>query len=103
MDASSSRLGINSSPTTIISGNVSSLGDYNDPLYLHLFDSSNTILISCVLIGCDNYSIWIRAMSFSLDCKNKLGFIKGTVPKSGDSDLANKWNRCNSLVSWILC
>lgn len=30
---------------------VSSVGDYNDPLYLHSFNSSNTTLISCVLTG----------------------------------------------------
>lgn len=70
-----------SSETSLISVTQNSvatsrLGDYIDLLYLHPSDSSNTTLISCVLIGCDNYVVWSKAMMFSLDDKNKLGFVE---------------------------
>lgn len=42
-------------------------------------------------------------MMFCLEGKNKLGFVQGSVSLPVDHDLANKWNRVNSVViSWIL-
>lgn len=68
------------------------VADYSDPLYLYPSDSSNTILIFCVLTGYDNYAIWSRAMSFSLYGKNKLSFVEGIVPLHANPEVANKWN-----------
>lgn len=77
--------------------------DYSDPLYLHPSDSSNTALITCVLTGCDNYAIWSRAMRFSLSRKNKLNFVEGLILMPNEPDLAEKWNKCNSVImSWLL-
>lgn len=70
------------------------MGDYNDLLYLHPSDSSNTTLISCILTGCDdNYSIWSLDMHLSLFDKNKLKFVEGVVPIPVDPELAEKWDR----------
>lgn len=76
--ASSSQSSITPAPSNRVV--VSNVGDYTNPLYLHPFDASNTTLISCMLTGCDNYSIWSRAMRFSLFGTNKLKFGEGIVP-----------------------
>lgn len=65
-----------SSSTSVHESVTVHVHDYSDPLYLHSSDSSNTALISCVLIGCENYAIWYRAMMFSLSGKNKLNFVE---------------------------
>lgn len=94
-----------SSPSSTSINNSSNVivHDYSDLLYLHPSDSSNTVLISYVLTGCKNYSIWSRAMSFSLGGKNKLNFVEGLVPIPNEPELAGKWNRCNSVImSWLL-
>lgn len=60
-------------------------------------------MISCVLTGCENYSVWSRAMSFSLGGKNKLNIVEGLVPMPVEQELADKWNKCNSVIlSWLL-
>lgn len=56
------------------------------------------MLFSCVLTECDNYSIWSSALSFSLDGKNKSGFVERSVSTPIDHDHVRKWNRFNSVV-----
>lgn len=58
---------------------VSSMIDHNHPLYLQPSDSPSVIQTGIVLTGMENYSIWSRAMKLALECKNKLGFIDGSV------------------------
>lgn len=84
--------GSSSSPSsTSINDSVTvAVHDYSDPLYLHLSNSSNTALISHVLTGCENYSIWSRATSFSLGGKNKLSFVEGLIPIPNKPNLAEK-------------
>lgn len=42
-------------------------------------------------------------MSFSLGGNNKLSFVEGLIPVPNEPDLAEKWNRYNSVVmSWLL-
>lgn len=43
-----------------------------------------------MLTGCENYAIWSRAIMFSLEGKNKLGFVEGFVLSPDDLDFANK-------------
>lgn len=87
-DVSSSRSDI--TPTLSNMAIVSSVGDYTNPLYLHHSNSLNTTPISCVLTGCDNYSICSCGMCFSLFGKNKLKFVEGVVTIPVDPDLAEK-------------
>jgi hypothetical protein len=61
------------------------------------------ILVPKVLDG-TNYAMWRRSMLISLNAKNKLGFINGTIPTLGESNPKySLWQRCNDMVlSWIL-
>ncbi|KAF7152343.1 hypothetical protein RHSIM_Rhsim01G0110400 [Rhododendron simsii] len=61
------------------------------------------ILVPKVLDG-TNYAMWRRSMMVSLSAKNKLGFIKGTIPTPSASDPKySLWQRCNDMVlSWVL-
>lgn len=61
---------------SINDSNFMHVHDYSDPLYLHPSDSSNTVFITCVLTGSENYVIWSKAMRFSLSGKNKLNFVE---------------------------
>ncbi|XP_051128935.1 uncharacterized protein LOC127249912 isoform X2 [Andrographis paniculata] len=91
------------SNTVGVLSSVPSQKYYADPLYLHHSDSSNIVLVSCVLTGSENYEIWSRAMSFALSGKNKLDFVEGLVPLPNDPDLAGEWHRCDAVVMcWIL-
>ncbi|KAL6134080.1 hypothetical protein ACLB2K_066313 [Fragaria x ananassa] len=68
-------------------------------------DHPGLVLVSKPLDG-NNYASWCRAMSESLNAKNKLGFVNGTIKapsrKTNRDDYAS-WTRCNDMVhSWIL-
>ncbi|XP_071693320.1 uncharacterized protein [Rutidosis leptorrhynchoides] len=77
--------------------------DFGDPLYLHASDITSTPLINFKLKRTENYKSWARAMELALQTKNKMGFIDKTLkrPESNDT-LANQWERCNAVLSWIL-
>lgn len=76
--------------------------DPSDPLYIHPSDHPELILVPKVLDG-TNYAMWRRSMLVSLSAKNKLGFIKGTIPTPSEADAKHPaWQRCNDMVlSWI--
>ena len=76
-----------------------------DPFFLSHSDHPGLVLFSKPFNG-DNYSTWCRSMTISLNAKNKLGFIDGTVQissaKSKPDEYAS-WKRCNDMIlSWIL-
>ncbi|XP_039064856.1 uncharacterized protein LOC120210120 [Hibiscus syriacus] len=86
---------MNSSDTTML--------DFNHPLFMHLFDTSGSVIVSHRLVGIDNYNIWSRSMKIALLTKNKLGFVDGSCCKEDyDEFLHSRWERCNAFVlSWI--
>ena len=47
---------------------------------------------------------WSIAMRMSLDAKNKLSFVDGSLPRPDITDnLFKIWSRCNSMVkAWLL-
>ncbi|GJW60002.1 cysteine-rich receptor-like protein kinase 8 [Tanacetum coccineum] len=51
-----------------------------------------------------NYRAWRRAIEIGLSTKQKLGFIKGTVPRSAtDANQAELWDTCNNMViCWLI-
>ncbi|KAL9307767.1 putative retrotransposon gag domain, retrotransposon Copia-like protein [Arabidopsis thaliana] len=51
-----------------------------------------------------NYDDWSYAMRISLDAKNKIGFVDGSLPRPLSIDpMFRAWSRCNSMVkSWLL-
>ena len=76
--------------------------DPSDPLFIHASDHPGMMLVPKILDG-PNYAIWRRSMLVSLSAKNKLGFIKGTIPTPNETDATYQiWQRCNDMVlSWI--
>lgn len=74
-----------------------------DPLALHHSDTPGLTLVNTPLDG-RNYGQWNRSMRLSLNAKNKLGLIDGTIqpPPSTDPKFP-MWKRCNDMVlTWIL-
>ncbi|XP_019186565.1 PREDICTED: uncharacterized protein LOC109181268 [Ipomoea nil] len=77
--------------------------DVDDPLYLHISENPNLILVSPPLSEI-NYTSWSRSMRIALEVKNKFSFVDGSVacPEESDPKIA-AWRRSNRLVcSWIL-
>jgi hypothetical protein len=77
-----------------------------DPFFLYHSDHPRLVLVSKPLINGNNYYTWCRSMTISLNAKNKLGFIDGTIQMpSAKSQLDDHalWKRCNDMIlSWIL-
>lgn len=75
----------------------------HSPYYLHNSDHPGLVLVSEPLDG-NNYGIWHIAMTTSLEAKNKLGFLDGSIAKPSENDPYFKiWCRCNSMLkSWLL-
>ncbi|PWA57489.1 hypothetical protein CTI12_AA409510 [Artemisia annua] len=77
---------------------------FQNPLFLHPSDGPGTLVIGEKLIGAQNYRSWKRSVEIALSTKRKLGFIRGTVPRSPDDvNLQEQWDTCNNLViSWLM-
>ena len=75
----------------------------HSPYHLLNSDHPGLVLVSESLDG-SNYGTWIVAMTTSLEAKNKLGFVDGSIPKPELSDPYYKiWCRINSMLkSWLL-
>jgi hypothetical protein len=71
-----------------------------DPFFLYHYDHPGLVLVSKALNG-DNYSTWCRFMTISLNAKNKLGFIDGTIQipsATNQPDDHALWKRCNDMI-----
>ncbi|CAL9002118.1 unnamed protein product, partial [Prunus brigantina] len=77
--------------------------DFNDPYYINPSDHTGHAIVTRPLEG-DNYATLSRAMMMSLEAKNKLGFVDGTIKEPSAKDPKyGAWRRCNQIVkSWIL-
>ncbi|GKB75453.1 serine carboxypeptidase S28 family protein [Tanacetum coccineum] len=73
-------------------------------MFLHPPDGPGTLVVNEKLIGAQNFRSWKRSVEIALPTKRKLGFIKGTVPRSpDDASLQERWDTCNNLViSWLM-
>ncbi|XP_024003652.1 uncharacterized protein LOC112081440 [Eutrema salsugineum] len=71
--------------------------------FLHSADHPGLSIVTHTLDG-SNYNNWSIVMRMSLDAKNKLSFVDGSLPRPNvDDDLFKIWSRCNSMVkTWIL-
>ncbi|PWA93097.1 serine carboxypeptidase S28 family protein [Artemisia annua] len=79
------------------------LNSLQNPLYLHPSDGPGSLAIQEKLVGAQNYRSWRRSMEIGLSTKRKLGFIRGTVPRSPDPILSEQWETCNNIViSWLM-
>ncbi|KAF7139465.1 hypothetical protein RHSIM_Rhsim07G0258800 [Rhododendron simsii] len=77
--------------------------DISNPYFLHHSDHPGISLVSHPLTG-DNYSSWSHAMTTTLNAKNKLGFVDGSLPKPASlSSTSQVWACCNDMVkSWLI-
>ncbi|KAL3344676.1 hypothetical protein AABB24_023896 [Solanum stoloniferum] len=78
--------------------------NHTHALFIHPSNTTGGPIVSTMLAGSENYSIWSRSMRIQLLGKNKLGIIDGTWKKEDFSaDLAHQWERCYAIViGWIL-
>lgn len=92
-----------STPTRALFEVSDSPDNLHSPYHLHSSDHPGLVLASEPLDG-NNYSVWTVAMLTSLEAKNKIGFIDGSIAKPDESDPYHKiWCRVNSMVkSWLL-
>lgn len=60
------------------------------PYYLHPSDNPG-VLITSVLLKGDNYSEWATELSNSIQAKQKLGFINGTIAKPTTEPDLTRW------------
>ncbi|BAA97099.1 retroelement pol polyprotein-like [Arabidopsis thaliana] len=59
-------------------------------------------LISSVILKEDNYSEWAEELMNSLQAKQKLGFLDGTIPKPTTEPALSSWKAANSMIiGWI--
>ncbi|XP_019096461.1 PREDICTED: uncharacterized protein LOC109130846 [Camelina sativa] len=67
-------------------------------------DHAGLILVSDRLTTGAKFNSWRRSMQMSLNVRNKLGFIDGTISKpSSDHRDYGSWSRCNDMVStWLM-
>ncbi|GAV66534.1 UBN2_3 domain-containing protein [Cephalotus follicularis] len=73
--------------------------DFNNPLYLHPFNTLGVNLVNEHLIGNENYGIWSRAILIALRAKNNIGFIDGYCKKpTVGSPFLDQWERCNAIM-----
>ncbi|CAA7043798.1 unnamed protein product [Microthlaspi erraticum] len=75
----------------------------HSPFFLHSSDHPGLSIVAHTLDG-TNFNSWFIAMKISLEAKNKLSFVDGSLPRPSEDDRTFKiWSRCNSMVkSWIL-
>ena len=82
---------------------IDSTQDPSSVFYLHPSDSAIVKLVS-VVFDATCFSDWKRSMIISLDAKNKMAVVDGSLPQppDGSSD-ARAWKRCNNMVTgWII-
>ncbi|PWA99850.1 hypothetical protein CTI12_AA002610 [Artemisia annua] len=73
-------------------------------LFLHPSDGLGILMVNEKLIRAQNYRSWRRSVEIALSTKRKLGFIRGTTPRSvDDASLQEQRDTCNNLViSWLM-
>ncbi|XP_031099891.1 uncharacterized protein LOC116004069 [Ipomoea triloba] len=90
-------------PVTSSLQQPTSVEDYRNPLFIHINENMNAVLVSPPLTGA-NYSSWSRSMEMALQLRNKWGLINGKIPAPEvDDPEFETWNRCDIMVrSWLL-
>lgn len=74
---------------------------YSSLYYLHSSDNPAALITSVLFCG-DDYTKWATELSNSIQTKQKLGFIKGTIPEPTAEPDLSRWMATNLiLVRWI--
>ncbi|CAA7032143.1 unnamed protein product [Microthlaspi erraticum] len=80
------------------------LDQYENPYFLHNSDHAGLVLVSDRLQSRADFHAWRRSVRMTLNVRNKLGFVDGTVPKPpvGHRDVGS-WSCCNDMVAtWLM-
>ncbi|XP_010507211.1 PREDICTED: uncharacterized protein LOC104783806 [Camelina sativa] len=72
------------------------------PYQLNASDNPGA-LISSVILQEDNYAEWATELKNSLQAKQKLGFIDGSVPKPTTEPELASWRAANSMIIGWIC
>ena len=94
-------------PTNVINHTTKTANNPNqDPSSVYNLHSSDPASIKLVSVVFDGtcFSDWKRSMVISLDAKNKISFVDGSLPQplDGSSD-ERAWKQCNNMViGWII-
>lgn len=77
--------------------------DEEDKCYLAPNDGSSA-LITLVQLKDNNFDKWADTIELTLESKNKLGFLDGSIPQPNEDDsICKQWKKINTLISsWIL-
>ncbi|KAF7816125.1 uncharacterized protein G2W53_030094 [Senna tora] len=69
---------------------------------LHSSDHPGVSLVNHPLVG-SNYLAWSTAIKTSLEAKDKIGFVDGSLPPPEDPTEFKKWKTVDSMIkSWIV-
>ncbi|KAG7536990.1 Integrase catalytic core [Arabidopsis suecica] len=76
-----------------------SIDSHHNPYYLQSGDHPGMSIVTEILTG-DNYNSWLVTMQTSLEAKNKISFVDGSLPRPLETDpLFKIWTRCNSMMN----
>ncbi|XP_010507034.1 PREDICTED: uncharacterized protein LOC104783594 [Camelina sativa] len=77
---------------------------YENPYYLNSNDHAGLVLDSDQLTTASDFPSWRRSMLMTLNVRNKMSFINGTITKPLETHLDfGTWSRCNDIVStWLM-
>lgn len=82
----------------MISTGIDSSDNVHSPYFLHSSDHPSLAIVIHTLDG-TKYNNWAIGMGISLDAKNKIVFVDGSLQRP---DVANHffkiWSRCNTMV-----
>lgn len=71
------------------------------PYTLHPSDNRGVLITPVILKG-DNYSEWATEFWNSLQAKQKIGFLDGSILKPSTNPILARWTSANSMiVGWI--
>lgn len=100
MATTSPSISTTSASTTSTDSTTTSTNSTN-PYFLHPSDNPGALITPVILKG-DNYSEWVTEFWNSLQAKQKIGFLDGTISKPSMNPNLARWASANSMiVGWI--
>lgn len=89
-----------STTSSLMSTSVDSTTTWS-PINLHPSDNPGALITPVILKG-DNYSEWATEFWNSLQAKQKIGFLDGSIPKPVTNPDLARWTAANSMiVGWM--
>ncbi|XP_010554907.1 PREDICTED: uncharacterized protein LOC104824498 [Tarenaya hassleriana] len=78
--------------------------DFDSPYFLSSSDHGGVVIVTKPLTGAADFPSWFRAFRMTLEGRNKIGFVDGSLPRPDDDDPNLRfWVRNNAIVGgWIM-